>query len=190
MPVGSPSWHQLQVENRIAPDRDRLQRSVLSPAAQPSGPPGPECWECRAAVGRHCSWVSTLEGGVAAHTFRSATPLAACPATSPPLRPRSPQSEPRLHPVPHHWHGSAGMLPEAHLHDRPYPKGCRTDSWVRLWLLPVTPSAASEPYSAEWVDSSSISAALATSCVASEAGPLPSTSVTRLLRCRVGGGAH
>jgi len=53
------------------------------------------------------------------------------------------------------------------------------DSRARLWLSPVTPSAASEPNYAELIDSSSIPAALAALCVRSEAGPLPSTSVTR-----------
>ena len=37
------------------------------------------------------------------------------------------------------------------------------DRWARLWLSPVTPSAASEPMYAELVDSSSIPAALAAS---------------------------
>ena len=53
------------------------------------------------------------------------------------------------------------------------------DNWVRLWLSPVTPSAASELNYAELIDSSSIPAALAALCVCSEAGPLSSTSVTR-----------
>src|SRR3990172_11950249 len=74
------------------------------------------------------------------------------------------------------------MLARAHLFGTPCPRGCKSDSWVRLWLSPATPSAASEPIQAELVDSSSISAALAASCVCSEPGPLPSAPVTRLPR--------
>jgi hypothetical protein len=65
--------------------------------------------------------------------------------------------------VHHRWHDSDGTLHRVRLDDRLYPIDCRNDSWVRLWLLPVTPSAASELYYAELVDSSSIPAALAAS---------------------------
>src|SRR3990172_3757777 len=74
------------------------------------------------------------------------------------------------------------MLARAHLFGTPCPRGCKSDSWVRLWLSPATPSAASEPIQAELVDSSSISAALAASCLCSEPGPLPSAPPTRLPR--------
>ena len=137
---------------------------------------------CRVDAGRHCSWVSTREEGASGNRSCSATPPAASPATFLRPRPRSARTRSGPHPVPRRWHGSAGMLARARPFGRPCPRDCRNDSSARLWLSPATPSAASQPIEAELVDSSSISAALAASCVRSEPGPLPSTSVTRLQR--------